>query len=112
LQSVVLAIRAKCGEQTAFLPTVEVFARRQTPDLERLMRMTESEFQEWFAGTAVIRIGRDRLRRNAAVALGNSRDPQAIPVLKDAINDDSELVRSHSRWALDHLLSQLRTTTS
>ncbi|KAJ8903698.1 hypothetical protein NDN08_004799 [Rhodosorus marinus] len=84
----------------------------RTPDLERLIRMTESEFKEWFAGTAAIRIGRDRLRRNAAVALGNSRDPQAIPVLKDAINDNSELVRSHSRWALDHLLSQLRTTTS
>lgn len=38
--------------------------------------------------------------RNAAVALGNLRDPRHIPDLAIALRDPDELVRSSVAWAL------------
>ncbi|MGA2227048.1 MAG: 4Fe-4S double cluster binding domain-containing protein [Syntrophobacteraceae bacterium] len=40
------------------------------------------------------------LRRNAAIALGNTMDPDHIPVLASAMEDPEELVRGYSAWAL------------
>ena len=40
------------------------------------------------------------LRRNAAIALGNTRDPEYMPVLARAMEDTEELVRGYSAWAL------------
>lgn len=39
-------------------------------------------------------------QRNAAIALGNSGDPAAIPPLARAMTDPEEVVRAHSAWAL------------
>jgi len=42
--------------------------------------------------------------RNVAVALGNARDPAAIPALAGALAGDEEpLVRAHAAWALGRL---------
>jgi len=43
------------------------------------------------------------LQRNAAIALGNSGDPDAIPALGAALGDPEELVRGHAAWALGRL---------
>jgi epoxyqueuosine reductase len=40
------------------------------------------------------------LRRNAAIALGNTGDPEHIPVLARAMEDAEEFVRGYSAWAL------------
>ena len=42
-------------------------------------------------------------QRNAAIALGNSRDPEHIPVLSRAMEDPEELVRGYSAWALGRI---------
>lgn len=48
---------------------------------------------------------RDRkyFQRNAAVALGNSGDPEMVPHLAGAMEDPEELVRAHAAWALGNL---------
>jgi epoxyqueuosine reductase len=43
------------------------------------------------------------LRRNAAIALGNTGDPEYIPVLARAMEDTEELVRGYSAWALGRI---------
>jgi epoxyqueuosine reductase len=43
------------------------------------------------------------LRRNAAIALGNTGDPDHIPVLARAMEDSEELVRGYSAWALGRI---------
>lgn len=43
------------------------------------------------------------LRRNAAIALGNTGDPEHIPVLARAMEDPEELVRGYSAWALGRI---------
>jgi epoxyqueuosine reductase len=40
------------------------------------------------------------LRRNAAIALGNTRDPEYVPMLARAMEDPEEIVREYSAWAL------------
>lgn len=42
-------------------------------------------------------------QRNAAIALGNSGDPEHIPALARALNDPEELVRGYAAWALGRI---------
>jgi epoxyqueuosine reductase len=46
---------------------------------------------------------RKYFQRNAAVALGNSGDPEMVPHLAEAMEDQEELVRAHTAWALGQL---------
>ena len=46
---------------------------------------------------------RKYFQRNAAVALGNSGDPEMVPHLARAMEDPEELVRAHAAWALGNL---------
>jgi epoxyqueuosine reductase len=43
------------------------------------------------------------LRRNAAVALGNTGGPEDVPALARAAEGDDELVAEHARWALERI---------
>jgi epoxyqueuosine reductase len=71
------------------------------PYLPDLLRLDTDGFEALFAGSAIRRAKRDGFVRNVAVALGNSRNPAAVPVLRDALeHDPSVLVRAHVAWAL------------
>src|SRR3546814_9688833 len=74
------------------------------PKLVDLARLDDAGFREMFATTAVKRIGRDRLVRNVCLALGNSGDQAAVPVLRDLAADTAAPVRAHAAWALKQLL--------
>ncbi|MHC5019967.1 MAG: tRNA epoxyqueuosine(34) reductase QueG [Planctomycetota bacterium] len=72
-------------------------------DLTALLALTEADYAERFHGTALTRAKRSGLRRNAAVALGNTGGPAAVPPLVAALQDDDPLVRGHAAWALGRL---------
>ena len=72
-------------------------------DLPSVLRMTKAQFRRWFGRTAMAWRGKAVLQRNAAVALGNSRDRAAIPHLIAALQDRKPLVRGHAAWALGEL---------
>jgi epoxyqueuosine reductase len=72
-------------------------------DLPAVLRMTKSQCRAWFGMTSMAWRGKAVLQRNAAVALGNSRDPRAIPHLIAALEDRKALVRGHAAWALGEL---------
>ena len=46
------------------------------------------------------------LRRNAAVALGNTGGPEHVAALERAAADDDGLVAEHARWALDRIAAR------
>ena len=48
------------------------------------------------------------LRRNAAVALGNTGGPEHVPALERAAVDEDELVAEHARWALARIAERAR----
>ena len=74
------------------------------PSLAELMALDDDGFRQRFARSAIRRTKRRGLLRNAAVVLGNSGNPAAIPILARALAGDSEpLVRSHAAWALGQL---------
>lgn len=71
------------------------------PYLPDALQLDEAAFRCRFRDSAVRRVKRDGFVRNVAVALGNSRNPAAVPVLAAALTDDpSALVRAHVAWAL------------
>jgi epoxyqueuosine reductase len=62
--------------------------------------MTRTEFAAAFAASPLERPGYGGLRRNAAIVLGNLRDPAALPELLMALNDEEPLVRGAAAWAV------------
>lgn len=92
---------AQAASEAAFAARPEV-AQANLADLARL---DDRGFRALFAGSAIKRIGRDRMVRNVAIALGNSMDPAAIPVLTDLLSDPSPLVRGMAVWGLSRLVA-------
>jgi epoxyqueuosine reductase len=70
------------------------------PDLVALAAMGTNQMRQFVKRTAMRRIPREVLLRNVAVALGNTRDPQAVPALIGLLANPSPLVRGHAAWAL------------
>ena len=79
---------------------------RAAPVLSDFVDMNEETFRQHYKGTAILRIGRHRLLRNAMVALGNWKDSQAAPMLARALSDADPLVRGHAAWALGRIGGQ------
>ena len=75
----------------------------EAPGLIEMLGLTPEEFRTRFRGSPVKRTKRRGLLRNAAVALGNTKDPEAIPALADSLVDDEPLVRGHAAWALGNV---------
>jgi epoxyqueuosine reductase len=73
------------------------------PDLLELLSMDDAAFRERFRGSAIKRTKRRGLLRNVCVALGNARDPRAIPALSRALSDHEPLIRGHAAWALGRI---------
>jgi epoxyqueuosine reductase len=75
------------------------------PRLLELWNRSDDELRGLLKGSAMKRAGVRRLRRNLAVAIGNSRDPGAAAALSDhtAPTAVDPLVAEHVRWAVETL---------
>ena len=100
--------QAVCPWQRFAQPTAERALQPEKPDraapaLLDLLAMNEETFHQRYEGTPILRTGRGRLLRNAAVALGNWGDGRAVPALARALGDAEPLVREHAAWALGRI---------
>jgi len=76
-------------------------AENSEPDLTELLLLSEEQFRSRFPRSPVRRAKRRGLARNAAIALGNRRDPRDVPALSQALERDPDpIVRGHAAWAL------------
>ena len=91
--------RAPTTRHAAFYPR----AWNEMPGLIEMLGWSPEEFRTRFKGSPIKRTKRRGLLRNAAVALGNTKDPQAVPALIASLDDDEPLVRSHAAWALGNI---------
>jgi epoxyqueuosine reductase len=74
------------------------------PYLPDLLALDEEGFRARFRKSAIKRNKRRGLLRNVAVALGNSGNRDAVPILERSLREESEpLVRLHVAWALGRL---------
>jgi epoxyqueuosine reductase len=85
-----------------------------TIDLVGLLELGAAGYRKLVRRTALRRVTRDGLARNAAVALGNTHDGRAVGPLERAVTSHpSALVRAHAAWALGelgHLAPSVRRT--
>jgi epoxyqueuosine reductase len=83
-------------------PELEARGELQNPALDWLAAMDEAEFERQFNGSPVRRAGFQGLRRNVAVAMGNSGLSRFGPRLT-AWAEAADGLRTAARWALGRL---------
>ena len=85
-------------------PAWQPRAALDLPKLVDLWRRPDEELREITRGSAMTRAKLTGIRRNLAVAIGNSGDPDAIAALAVASEDrpsaEDPMVEEHIRWAI------------
>jgi epoxyqueuosine reductase len=67
------------------------------------LTLTPQTFNARFKRTPITRAKRRGYLRNIAVALGNTGDMHALPVLQNALNDEEPMIREHASWAIEQI---------
>ena len=90
------------------LSTAPEFQPREglvNPALEWLVEIPAEEFREKFRGSPVRRAKRSGLRRNAIIAMGNSRNRNFVPTLERLRKDADPVIAESAAWAITKLTS-------
>jgi epoxyqueuosine reductase len=91
--------KAPATDAEEFQPRPELV----NPALEWLAEISAEEFQHSFRGSPIRRAKRSGLRRNAVIAMGNSRDRKFLPLLNKLTADADEIVSESALWAVQKL---------
>jgi epoxyqueuosine reductase len=91
--------RAPITTAAEFQPRTELV----NPPLTWIADMNGELFRSVFRGSPVKRTKLSGLRRNAAIAMGNSGDQRFVPQLERMAEDEDTNVAEHARWALERL---------
>jgi epoxyqueuosine reductase len=86
-------------------PELEPREELVNPTLEWLAAMDEQSWERTFNGSPVRRAGFRGLKRNTAIAMGNSGLRQFMPWLEQWVSAADEGLRSAARWAIKRLES-------
>ena len=70
------------------------------------------EYKKIFGESAISRAGRKQLLRNACVVLGNLGDEAALPILEQAAQDQTPLIREHAEWAMEQIQKRAQVKSS
>jgi len=84
-------------------PELEARAELVNPALEALASLDEESFEQRFNGSPVRRAGFVGLRRNVAIAMGNSGEPRFADLLRHWVTAADEGLGSAASWALAKL---------
>jgi epoxyqueuosine reductase len=81
------------------------------PALEWLAEMSAEEFRKKFRGSPLRRTKRSGLRRNMAIAMGNSGNREFVPMLEKLSDDEDSVVAESARWAVERLAAPAASTS-
>jgi epoxyqueuosine reductase len=84
-------------------PMNEALLRRvEDLKLRTLLTMSQEQYEQrvWPLLSYIRKENRKLWQRNAAIALGNEGDPDAVRFLIPVLEDPEGLVRGHAAWAL------------
>ena len=82
-----------------FAPRPELTA----PDLATFLAFDDAGFRQFFSGSPIKRIGRDRFVRNCLYAAGNGGVRALEPIVRQLCTDPDPVVADAARWALPRL---------
>ncbi len=91
------------------VPELQARPELVNPALEWLAAIGEDEFRSVFRGSPIKRAKRSGLRRNAALAMGNSGDESFVPTLEQLTTDPDQSLAEAAGWALSHLRDRTKT---
>jgi epoxyqueuosine reductase len=91
--------KSPVGLDTELEPRAELV----NPSLNWLAQIDEGQFEQLFNGSPVRRAGFQGLRRNVAIAMGNSGMDRFAPVLEQWAKAADEGLRAAAQWALTKL---------
>jgi epoxyqueuosine reductase len=105
--------RAKRAGKASAATGMEPRTELVNPALEWLASLDSAGFKRQFRGSPLERTGRRRLRRNLAIAMGNSLDPCHLPTLDEWAGKprmhgsqqppDDPVLRETANWAADRI---------
>lgn len=93
---------AVTASEAAFHARVELNA----PRLADLLTLDDPDFRQFFSGSPIKRIGRNRFIRNCLIAAGNSKDQRLLSCVQGLKNDPDPVVVDAAIWAEKRLQSQ------
>lgn len=79
------------------------------PALDWLAEMSAEEFRQTFRGSPIRRAKHAGLRRNVAIAMGNSGRKEFVPVLQRMTRDPDRSISESASWALRQLAAAENT---
>jgi epoxyqueuosine reductase len=74
-----------------------------SPNLAELAKLDDAGFRQFFSGSPIKRIGRDRFIRNVLYAIGNSGREDLLPTAHALLNDLDPTVSDAASWACARL---------
>jgi epoxyqueuosine reductase len=90
---------------TASLPDFQPRDGLFHPELQWLAEMDEAAYRDTFRGSPIKRAKFAGLKRNIAIAMGNSGNKEFVPLLETMAADADAVVAEHAQWALRKLES-------
>jgi epoxyqueuosine reductase len=90
------------------LPEFQPQERLFHPDLRWLAQMDEETYRKTFRGSPVKRTKYSGLKRNVAIAMGNSGNKDFMPDLQKLVGEPDTVVAEHAEWALKKLANESR----
>jgi epoxyqueuosine reductase len=91
--------KAPQATEPAFAPRADL----EAIDPSELLGLSDKDFRARLGDSALMRTRRAGLLRNAAIVLGNSGNPEALPALRRALDDAEPLVREAAQWAIEQI---------
>jgi epoxyqueuosine reductase len=92
-------------------PQLDARPELVNPSLDWLAELDEAAFERLFNGSPVRRTGFAGLRRNTAIAIGNSGVARFTPLLTNWANATDQGLRTAAQWALARILGSTRPST-
>ena len=89
------------------LAELQPVPERINPSLSDLAAMTVDQYRDFVRKSPLKRTKWTGFRRNLAVAIGNSGDPDLLPSAEQLASDEDPTVAEHGRWAVAQLRKNL-----
>jgi epoxyqueuosine reductase len=90
-------------QETAFYPPD---INHIAPKIVDLLALDDVTFNQRYYGSPIYRIKRERLVRNACIAVANWGSMEAISPLQTLLSDLSPLIRTHAAWSLRQIMGE------
>jgi epoxyqueuosine reductase len=88
-------------------PSDESFHSRienQAPYLDDLLKLNDDQFRKIYSGSPIKRLGLVRFHRNVLIAIGNSENPQYLPLLREFLGKNTDIIlQKTGLWAIKKL---------